>query len=102
MQPESNHTSHTSFTRFMSDEQSGQERIMSSTNGRCGSISPVKATFDKFRSSSKLPIQIFFGQPSQTQTGKGVPQYRSREKAQSFTSRNHSPNRPSLMFSGSQ
>src|SRR3989344_2410449 len=36
------------------------------------------------------------------QTGRGVPQYLSREMAQSFTSESHSPNRPSRIYSGSQ
>ena len=36
------------------------------------------------------------------QMGMGVPQYRSREMAQSTLLRSHSPNRPSLMYSGYQ
>src|SRR3954464_14417885 len=36
------------------------------------------------------------------QIGSGVPQYRSRENAQSLTSRSHSPNRPSRICDGSQ
>src|ERR1035437_605477 len=49
-----------------------------------------------------LPITSIFLQESQTQTGSGVPQYRSREIAQSFISRSHSPKRPSLICAGSQ
>src|SRR3989338_5748955 len=55
-----------------------------------------------FFNSSKLPITCFLLHLLHSQTGNGVPQYRSREIAQSFTSLSHSPKRPSPMCEGSQ
>ena len=53
MDPESNHTSITSGTRFMSPPQLSQVRITSSTNGRCGSWS---FTPDSRSSSASEPM----------------------------------------------
>ena len=48
------------------------------------------------------PTHSYFSQESHCQKGIGVPQYRSREMAQSCTFRSHSPNRPHLMWPGYQ
>ena len=53
-------------------------------------------------SSATLPTQWYSSQLSHCQKGMGVPQYRSREMAQSTPFLSHSPNRPSLMYSGYQ
>ena len=51
----------------------------------------------QFRSSSRLPTQTRWLQSRHCQMGMGVPQYLSREMAQSTLLRSHSPNRPSRM-----
>src|SRR3989344_9512384 len=56
----------------------------------------------RFRSSSIEPTASHFAHLSHLQTGKGVPQNRSRENAQFFFSFSHSPIRPSLICEGSQ
>ena len=47
-------------------------------------------------------MQTWLLQLPHCQMGIGVPQYRSREMAQSTLLRSHSPKRPSLMWSGYQ
>src|SRR3989344_739018 len=53
-------------------------------------------------SSAMEPTVSHFSHLVQRHTGKGVPQYRSRENAQSFFSLSHPPNRPSCKCSGCQ
>src|SRR6185295_9452490 len=55
-----------------------------------------------FAISATDPTTFFSPHFEHVQIGRGVPQYLSREIAQSLTSRSHSPNLPSLMYSGSQ
>ena len=68
--------------------------------GRWGSISlrsvPVNA-----ESSSREPTHVKWFS-AQRQIGRGVPQNRSRESAQSTLFANHSPKRPSRMWAGCQ
>ena len=53
-------------------------------------------------SSSYEPMHSMWSHSPQTQSGSGVPQYRSREIAQSTLPASHSPKRPSWMWPGTQ
>src|SRR3972149_11119856 len=52
--------------------------------------------------STTLPTASPCPHVSHRHIGNGVPQYRSRENAQSFTCESHSPKRPSFICSGTQ
>ena len=80
--------------------QSGHGKVTSSMAGRCGSTpeTSVPASSD---SSASEPTQRVWPS-SHRQTGSGVPQNRSRERAQSTLLASHSPIRPSRMCSGCQ
>src|SRR6187401_3541528 len=100
MEPESNHTSTSSGMRRISPPQA-QGSTTSSMYGLCrssgsGSLAPSR------RSSSTLPTERFASHVWQTQMGIGVPQYRSREMAQSLFSSSQLPNRPSPVSGGYQ
>src|SRR3989344_678250 len=56
----------------------------------------------RFFNSLTDPTASHFWHSPHRQTGKGVPQYLSRENAQFFSSFSHSPIRPSLICSGCQ
>ena len=92
------------FTRRMVPDLPavGVSKVISSTIGRCGSKlsgSPPASS----PSSAKLLMQIqSSGSVSLIQTGKGLPQYRSRESAQSMLFSNHSPKRPAPISGGAQ
>ncbi len=79
----------TSGVRVAVTLQSGQGNVTSSTNGRCGSSSdrsrPASAD-----SSARDPTHVSW--PSgHRQIGSGVPQYRSRDSAQSTLFASQSP-----------
>ena len=72
-------------------------------NGLCGSKSAGSVRPERSASSAKLPMtSTCAGSASQTQTGSGVPQYRSRESAQSTLFSSHSPKRPAPTSGGCQ
>ncbi len=75
--------------------------MTSSMYGLCRS-SGREAVAPSFRSSSTLPTERFAVAVSQTQIGSGVPQYRSREIAQSLFSSSQLPKRPSPVSGGYQ
>ncbi len=60
------------------------------------------STSARSRSVSRSPKHSSSPHVSHRQMGRGVPQYRSREMAQSTLLRNHSPNLPCWMCSGCQ
>ena len=102
MAPESNQASITGSTRWASEPSahSGQAKVTSSMAGRCGSMSSTSRP-DSSLSSWREPMQVrWFA--SQRQTGSGVPQNRSRDRAQSTLFSSHSPKRPSRMWPGCQ
>jgi hypothetical protein len=102
MEPESNHASSTGSTRYAVPLlHAGQEIVTSSTNGRCRSI-PPRSRADNSDSSLTEPTHTSWLQSWQRQTGIGVPQYRSRDNAQSTLFSSQSPKRPCLMWSGYQ
>ena len=79
----------TSGTRVAVASHCGQWKVMSSTNGRCGSIvltsRPVRSD-----SSAREATAVRWSW-SQRQIGSGVPQYRERDNAQSMLLRSQSP-----------
>ena len=90
----------TSGTRVAGSPQVGQSKVMSSTNGRCGS-SPLRSRPAYLPSSASEPTQTAC-RSAQRQIGSGVPQYRLRDSAQSTLLASQWPYRPSLMFPGCQ
>src|SRR3990167_7874488 len=97
MAPESNHTSATSGVRRMTPLQETQSNFISSTYGRCRSTSCAASCGslpERFFNSSREPITSISPHLLHFHMGKGVPQYRSREKHQSRTSLRNSPNLP--------
>ena len=74
--------------------------VMSSTKGRCGSITDTSepASSDN---SAREPTAVRWS-ASQRQMGSGVPQYRERESAQSMLLRSQSPYRPHWIVCGYQ
>ena len=76
--------------------------VMSSMKGRCGSKSSGRSPANS-ANSSRPPTQTTWSSSSwQTHAGRGVPQYRSRDRAQSTLFSNHSPKRLSPTSGGSQ
>ncbi len=72
-------------------------------NGLCGSKSPGSGRPAVWASSAYEPITVrWSSRASQIHTGSGVPQYRSREIAQSMLFTSHSPNRPDPISGGFQ
>src|SRR2546430_3659863 len=94
--PESNQVSSTSGTRDISPPHFSQVSFTWSMYGRCRSASAGSPS-----SSVELTTRVSW-QPSQTQNGSGVPQYRVREKAQSTLFSSQSPIRPVFMCGGTQ
>src|SRR5690625_741333 len=102
MDPESNHASMTSGTRRYVPSWPSMLNVTSSMKGRCGS-NPDRsrpASSDKCASDSTQIMRC--GSASLRQIGRGVPQYRLRESAQSILLLSQSPYRPCLIVSGYQ
>src|SRR3989338_1218133 len=110
MPPDSNHTSKTSGTRRISPPHFLQVKTMSSILCLCKSVIFCP---DNCSSSSTDPTTVTLSHLGfgiwdlgfsvwQSQTGKGVPQNRLREIAQSRAPSCHLPKRPSLICSGTQ
>jgi hypothetical protein len=71
--------------------------------GLWGSKSAPNDTPERSASAAKDPMtSISVGSSSFTHTGSGVPQYRSREIAQSMLFSSHSPKRPVPISGGCQ
>jgi hypothetical protein len=102
IEPESNQASSTGASRLEADPQPsiGQSKVTSSTAGRCRSSS-LRSRLVNPSSSATEPMHVSCPW-AQRQTGSGVPQYRSRERAQSTLPSSHLPKRPYLMCSGCQ
>src|SRR5690242_3173152 len=78
-------------------------QVNSSMNGLCGSKSSPSVLPDRLASSSYEPIASACElSRSQTQIGSGVPQYRSRETAQSMLSVSQAPKRRDPVSGGCQ
>src|SRR5674476_1204591 len=90
----------TSLTRLAGSPQVGQEKLTSSTYGRCRSSSE-KSSCASSDSSVSDPTQTWWS-CAQRQIGSGVPQYRDRDSAQSTLLSSQSPYRPCLIESGYQ
>ena len=106
MEPESNQASITGSTRCITAgappaaAQSGHGTVTSSMAGRCGST-PDTSVPASAPNSARDPTQTVCPS-SHRHTGRGVPQNRSRDSAQSMLLDSHSPMRPSRMCSGCQ
>ena len=88
----------TSGTRVAVSAHAGQGSVTSSIAGRCGST-PVTSRPARSLSSVSEPTGVWWPF-AQRQIGSGVPQYRSRESAQSTLFSSQFPYRPSRMCSG--
>src|SRR5688572_33271045 len=101
--PESNQASMTSGVRFMVPPQPlcEQGQVYASMKGLCGSKSAGNGLPAFWASSVNAPTaSTCFELASHIHTGSGVPQYRSREIAQSTLFLSHSPNRPERISGG--
>ena len=90
----------TSGTRRAVSPHSRQEISTSSTAGRCGST-PATSRPASSESSRSDPTAVTWSDRHR-QIGSGVPQYRSRDSAQSTLFSSQSPYRPCLMCGGYQ
>src|SRR5215510_772289 len=99
MAPQSNQTSISSGVRRMVPPHE-QENVTASTDGLWRSSG--SRTFSPSRSSATLPTHFSFLHESQIQTGRGVPQNRSRDSAQSLFSSSQLPKRPAPTSGGTQ
>src|SRR3989344_967493 len=99
MEPESNHVSRTSGTRFIVPPHFSQAKIISSTICLCRSVtfSPLA-----FSNSATDPNTRYLLHASHCHTGITLAQNRWREIDQSRAPSSHLPNLPSLMCSGDQ
>jgi hypothetical protein len=77
-------------------------KVTSSMKGRCGSRSDRFRPLSSESSASEPTATRRAGSASLRQIGSGVPQYRSRDSAQSTLLFSQSPYRPVLMLSGYQ
>src|SRR3954454_16380430 len=102
MDPESYQASITCGTRRKVPSSPGSVKVISSMNGRCGSRSDRSRPVSSESSASDPTATSFEGSASLRQMGSGVPQYRSRDSAQSTLLRSQSPYRPHWMVSGCQ
>src|SRR5258708_1391929 len=98
--PASNQASITSGTREATSPHDGHGNVTASTYGRCGSSD------DRSRPAS-VPRAASDGThvmcpAAHSHTGRGAPQYRVRDSAQSTLPRSHEPYRPSLIPGGCQ
>ena len=89
-------------TRRKVPSSPGSVKVTSSMNGRCGSRSARSRPVSSDSSASEPTATSRVGSASLRQIGSGVPQYRSRDSAQSTLLFSQSPYRPVLMFSGYQ
>ncbi len=104
MDPESNQASATWGTRSIvpPHPSSGQGHAYRSISGRWGSKPSSSPPARSASSSNEPSTSRCSSSASHSQTGSGVPQYRSRERAQSTLFSSHSPIRPSPISSGCQ
>src|SRR5919106_486598 len=100
MAPESYQVSMTSGTRRASWWHWGHGSVTSSMAGRWGST-PETSRPARADNSRSEPTTVTWRR-EQRHTGSGVPQYRSRDSAQSTLFSSQSPYRPCLMCSGYQ
>src|SRR5512136_2136541 len=98
MAPLSNQQSSTSgMRRIVPPQEQGQ--VMSSMKCLCRSVT---FTPDFFSSSAREPMHSVAPQAAHRQIGRGLPQYRLREMAQSRAPSSHLPNRPAFRWPGIQ
>src|SRR3954470_19783819 len=100
--PESYQASITWRTRRYVPSSPGTVKVTSSMNGRCGSRSDRSRPVSSDSSVSEPTTTMREGSASLRQIGSGVPQYRSRDSAQSTLLRSQSPYRPHWIVSGCQ
>src|SRR5208283_3401677 len=100
MAPESNQTSISSGVRFIVPLHFSHINVTGSTDGLCKSSGCGK--FFPCFNSSTLPTHFRCPHFSHTQIGSGVPQYRSRDSAQSLFSSSQLPKRPEPVSAGIQ
>ena len=91
IEPESYQASMTWRTRRKVPSSPGSVKVTSSMNGRCGSRSARSRPVSSDSSASEPTATSREGSTSLRQIGSGVPQYRSRESAQSTLLFSQSP-----------
>ena len=101
MAPESNQQSSTAPVRVMVPSHSWHGKRTRSIDGLCRS-KPSGSSPARSRISAALPSASSRPQASQTQNGRGVPQYLSRDTFQSTLFSSHSPKRPAPTSGGIQ